>query len=356
MKAINVNLGINKYNIIIKRNVLNNIGEELKEIYNGRKIAVITDKNVFKLYGNSLKEALLKYDYSPYFIILEPGEKSKSIETLNAVYGELVKCEITRSDLIIAFGGGVVGDLAGFAAATFLRGVNYVQFPTSLLAQIDSSIGGKVAVNLEQGKNLVGNFYQPRKVIIDPDILNTLPEKFIKDGLGEVIKYACIKDSKLFDRLSNIKSKEGLYENLEYIIYTCCNIKKNLVEIDERDNGVRMLLNFGHTLGHAIENYYNYEFTHGEAVALGMYYITKKSEAMGYTEPGTADEIKDLLINFKINYNLPDLNMEVIRKSIYLDKKNISGKINLVLLKKIGDAYIEGIPVENINNFFEENI
>lgn len=356
MKAINVNLGVNKYNIIIKKHILDNLGNEIREIYYGSKIALITDENVFKLYGNSVKEALIKYDYRPSFIILEPGEKSKSIEMLKKVYEELVNYEITRSDLIIAFGGGVVGDLAGFAAATFLRGVNYVQVPTSLLAQIDSSIGGKVAVNLEQGKNLVGSFYQPKKVIIDTDTLNSLPEKFIKDGLGEVIKYACIKDSKLFDKLSNIKSKEELFENLEYIIYTCCNIKKSLVEIDERDNGVRMLLNFGHTLGHAIENYYNYEFSHGEAVALGMYYITKKSEAISSTEPGTAEKIKNLLINFEINYNLPDLNMKAIQKSIHLDKKNISGKINLVLLRKIGDAFIEGIPVEKINDFFVENI
>lgn len=352
MKIVTVDLGANKYNIIIKRGLLENAGIEIKKIYNGTKIAIITDENVFKLYSEDVKESMIRCGYETHFITIQPGEKSKSMEVLKDVYTKLINFGITRSDLMIAFGGGVVGDLAGFAASTYLRGIDYVQIPTSFLAQIDSSIGGKVAVNLEQGKNLIGMFYQPKIVLIDPDVLNTIPEKLINDGLGEVIKYACIKDLNFFEMLMNIKSNVQLFENMEYIIYKCCDIKKHIVEKDERDTGIRMLLNFGHTLGHAIEKYSNYEYTHGESVALGIYYITRKGEDLGYTELGTSEKIKNMLSNFNINFNLPDVNMENIRKSVYLDKKNISGNINLILLKKIGEAFIESIPVENINKFF----
>lgn len=354
MKVLNVDLITNNYDIVIEKGMLKNAGNEIKKIYNGQKIAVITDDTVYSLYGDDLNSSLIKCGLQPNFIIIKPGEKSKSMEVLNNVYSDLIKYKITRSDLIIAFGGGVIGDLGGFASSTYLRGIDYIQIPTTLLAQIDSSIGGKVAINLEQGKNLVGSFYHPRKVLIDPNVLNTLPIKFIKDGLGEVIKYACINNSNLYELLMDIKSTEILYCEMEDIIFTCCNIKKEIVEKDEHDTGIRMILNFGHTLGHAIENYYNYEsYTHGESVAIGMYYITKKSESLGYTELGTSEKIRDLLLNFNIDYNMPNVNMEVILKSIYLDKKNISGNINLILLKKIGKAFIEKVPINSLNSFFE---
>lgn len=353
MKILNVDLITNNYDIIIEKGILKNVGNELKKIYNGKKIAIVTDENIYSLYGDDLNNSLINYGFQPSYIVIKPGEKSKSLEVLNDVYSDLIKYKITRSDLIIAFGGGVTGDLAGFAASTYLRGVNYVQIPTSLLSQIDSSIGGKVAVNLEHGKNLIGSFYHPKKVLIDPDVLNTLPIKFIKDGLGEVIKYACIKSPIFYTVLMNIKSNNELFDNIEDIIFTCCNIKKEIVEKDERDTGIRMILNFGHTFGHAIENYYNYEiYTHGEAVALGMYYITQKSESLGYTVPGTSEKIREILLNYNIDCNLPTVNMENIKKSVYLDKKNISGNINLILLKEIGQSFIEKVPVEKINNFF----
>lgn len=356
MKIINLNLGLKSYDIIIQKGLINNIGSEISKFYYNKKITVITDINVHKFYENKIKKSLEQYNYDVNFIIVSPGEKSKSIEVLTDVYRKLIQFGMTRSDLIIAFGGGVIGDLAGFAASTYLRGVNYIQIPTSLLAQIDSSIGGKVAVNLEQGKNLIGSFYQPYRVFIDPDVLNTLPDKYIKDGLGEVIKYACIKDSNLFEVLMNIKSKDQLFDNIEYIIETCCNIKKSIVEIDERDTGERMILNFGHTLGHAIEKYYNYEYSHGIAVSKGMYYITKKSEEFSITEPGTAEKIKKILINFNIDYELPKLDINTITDTIKLDKKNISNKINLILIKKIGEAFIESIPIDQINKYFGEII
>ncbi len=352
MTVLNVNLKEKKYDILIENGILNSVGSEIRKIYSGSRIAVITDKNVNSLYGNTLCNSLESFGFKPDFIVLEPGEKSKSVKMLEYVYTCLLESKITRGDMIIAFGGGVVGDLGGFAASTYLRGIDYVQIPTSLLAQIDSSIGGKVAVNLEQGKNLIGSFYHPEKVLIDPYILNSLPDEFVKDGLGEVIKYACIKDPDLYKLLMNIKSKEELFKNIEKIIFTCCNIKREIVEQDERDTGIRMILNFGHTLGHAIEKYYNYEaYTHGEAVAIGMYHITQKSEALGYTESGTTEKIKNLLLNFGIDYSFPDIDIEYINKTILLDKKNISENINLILLKKIGEAFIEKMPVENIDNF-----
>lgn len=352
MKTIKVDLISKKYDIIIQNGLIKDLGNEINKIYKNKKIAVVTDENVFNLYGSYVKETLEKWDYELKFIVIKPGEESKSLEVLKMVYDEFIDFNLTRSDLITAFGGGVVGDLCGFAASTYLRGVDYVQIPTTLLAQIDSSIGGKVAVDLLQGKNLIGSFYQPKKVLIDPDVLITLPDKFIKDGLGEVIKYACIKDLSLFQMLSTIKTKEQLFNNLEHIIYTCLNIKRELVEKDEYDKGERMLLNFGHTLAHAIEKYFNYDYSHGEAVSLGMYYITDKSEKLGITEPKTTEKIKNMLVNFNIKYSLPNLNMNEIRDTILLDKKNISGKMNLILLKRIGDAFIESVPIENINKFF----
>ncbi len=352
MRNLNVDLGTNRYSIIIQKSLIKNIGNEIGDIYTNKKISVVTDENVLALYGTCVRESLEKSGYTVQFIVVKPGETSKSMEVLKSVYQQFIDFNLTRSDLVIALGGGVVGDLAGFAASTYLRGVDYVQVPTTLLAQIDSSIGGKVAVNIEQGKNLIGSFYQPKKVLIDPEVLHTLDDKLIRDGLGEVIKYACIRDEGFFRELLTIGTREQLFDNIENIIYTCCNIKRQVVEMDEHDKGERMLLNFGHTMGHAIEKCFDYRYAHGEAVAMGMYYITLKSEASGYTEPGTADEIKKILVNFNIEYNIPELNMDEVRDTILLDKKNISGKMNLILLKRIGYGFIENVPAENLNKFF----
>lgn len=355
MKSINVDLGSKKYDIIIEKGIINNIAQEINKLYLNKKIAIITDINVFNIYKTKVEESFRVSGYDDKlfrFILIEPGESSKSLEKLKSVYEQLLDFNLTRSDLIIALGGGMVGDLAGFAASTYLRGVDYIQVPTTLLAQIDSSIGGKVAVNLEQGKNLIGSFYQPKKVLIDPSVLETLPDKFIKDGLGEVIKYACIKDALFFDMLLSIKSKEQLLENLEHIMYTCCDIKRELVEKDEYDKGDRMLLNFGHTMAHAIEKYFNYEYTHGEAVSIGMLYITNKSEKQGITELGTSEKIKNMLDNFDIKYQLPTLYMDKIRETILLDKKNISGNMKLILLEKIGRGFIKSVPVDALYKFF----
>ncbi|TWH81520.1 3-dehydroquinate synthase [Sedimentibacter saalensis] len=352
MKKLNMNLGSITSNIIIEKGIIKNAGHDIRKVYSSNKIAVVTDENVFGLYGEILEKSLAAENFTPTFIVIKPGEQSKTVDTLKHVYSNLVSMGITRGDLIVALGGGVVGDLAGFAASTYLRGIDFVQIPTSLLAQIDSSIGGKVAVNLDEGKNLIGSFYHPKLVLVDPEVLNSLPEKFVKDGLGEAIKYGCIRDKELFSMLLDIKSNFELLDNIEDIIFRCLSIKKETVEMDEKDKGIRMLLNFGHTIGHAIEKYFNYEkYSHGEAVSVGMYWITKKSEEMGITEKGTSDKIKGALENYGIEYIIPHLDREEIIKNILVDKKNISGKLNLILLKDIGNAFIYTIPEQETSKF-----
>lgn len=352
MKKLNMNLGSITSNIIIEKGIIKNAGREIRKVYSSNKIAVVTDENVFGLYGEILEKSLAAENFTPTFIVIKPGEQSKTVDTLKHVYSNLVSMGITRGDLIVALGGGVVGDLAGFAASTYLRGIDFVQIPTSLLAQIDSSIGGKVAVNLQEGKNLIGSFYHPKLVLVDPEVLNSLPEKFVKDGLGEAIKYGCIRDKELFSMLLDIKSNFELLDNIEDIIFRCLSIKKETVEMDEKDKGIRMLLNFGHTIGHAIEKCFNYEkYSHGEAVSVGMYWITKKSEEMGITEKGTSDKIKGALENYGIEYTIPHLDREEIIKNILVDKKNISGKLNLILLKDIGNAFIYTIPEQETSKF-----
>ncbi|WP_313339094.1 3-dehydroquinate synthase [Sedimentibacter sp.] len=347
---INIEKNAAKYEVIIKNGLIQNLSEEIKNVYSGKKIAVLTDENIFELYCSKL-ESSLNEQFDVSFIIIKTGENSKTLSVLEFVYAKLSEYNIQRSDLIIAFGGGVVGDLTGFAASTYLRGIDYIQVPTSLIAQTDSCIGGKTAVNLAEGKNLAGSFYHPKAVLIDTDFLLTLSDKYIKDGMGEIIKYACIKDLSLFQFLMNIKSKHELFENIEKIVHTCLSIKKQLIEFDEKDKGIRMLLNFGHTIGHAIEKYYSFQITHGEAVAAGMLIITKNSERIGYTEIGTYEKLKAISDNFNIQCNLDNYNKKEIKKYILSDKKNLNNNINLILLKKIGESFIHNVPVNAVDEF-----
>lgn len=352
MYDLSISLPDKKYNIVIKKGIMNELGTRIREIYKAKKIAIITDTNVYKIYGEVLKKNLEKNDFEPKFIVVEAGEKSKSISVLENVYDKLLSFGITRGDMIITFGGGVVGDLGGFAASTLLRGIKFIQVPTSLLAQIDSSVGGKVAVNLPKGKNLVGSFYHPEAVFIDPELLKTLDKRFIADGMAEVIKYGCIKDKELFNKLLNFESEEELFANIEEVIHICCDIKSEVVENDEKDTGIRMILNFGHTLGHVIENYFNYEkYTHGEAVAMGMYHITKNSEILGMTKKGSAELIKKLLLKYKLPYEMPEMPKEEILKTISLDKKSHVDRISLVLLKEIGECFLEKIDRDEIFDY-----
>lgn len=353
MKELQVNLLNATYNIKIEKNLLKTIGKEVLKLYKGEKIVVITDENVNNFYGAIVENSLKAEGYETFQIVLKPGEKTKSFSSLIELYNKLIDFKINRGNLILALGGGVIGDLAGFCAATFLRGIPYIQVPTSLLAQVDSSVGGKVAIDLPQGKNLVGSFYQPKAVFIDPEVLKSLPQKYINDGMGEIIKYALIKDRELYDILEKIDSTEALINSMEEIIYTCCFIKKAVVEADERDLGERMVLNFGHTLGHSIEKVQGYEgLSHGEAVAVGMYQITLNSEKMKLTKEGTAEKIKELLLKFHLPYKVEDA-IDLV-DILAIDKKNIGNNINLILLKDIGEVFIKPMNHEEIKEFFKE--
>lgn len=340
-KKLFVDLKENSYNILIEKGLINRLGKEIKKIYNGEKIFIITDKNVNEHYGDKVVNQLMDAGFNTRIMVLEPGEETKSFNTLPSIYNELLDFKLTRKELIITLGGGVIGDLGGFAASTFLRGVPFIQIPTSLLAQVDSSVGGKVAVDLEKGKNLVGSFYQPKAVFIDPEVLNTLLDKFYRDGMAEVIKYGCIKDREFFLMLKGLSSRKEVMNNIEDIIYNCCLIKKTIVEKDEKDLGERMLLNFGHTLGHAVEKYYNFTgYSHGEAVAIGMYNISIKGEKEGITRSGVSEEIKDILLNYDLPYEVKLEDNSAIVDTIALDKKNIGKVLKVIILKDIGDSTI----------------
>ena len=354
MPKISVNLGENSYDISIVRGLRKEFGKKIAALSSATKVAVITDETVDALYGVELEKDLAQENKKVLRIAFKPGEPSKNIDTLEEIYNKLADFGMTRSDLIITLGGGVPGDMGGFAAATFLRGIAFVQIPTTLLAQIDSSVGGKVAIDLKSGKNLVGSFYQPKAVLIDPDILNTLPPRYLHDGLAEAIKYGAFGDEKLFATIAGFTSDKELLNNIDDIICTCCKIKANIVEKDEHDTGDRMVLNFGHTIGHAVEKCFNYEkYTHGEGVGIGMVKITKATEKLGITEQGTANKIAGVLKQ----YGLPstaDITTEDISKVVAMDKKKQGDKLTLVVLNKIGASSLLKINFQDLPKYVGE--
>ncbi|NLZ49971.1 MAG: 3-dehydroquinate synthase [Clostridiales bacterium] len=355
MQNIQLNLSQHQYNIYIEDGLLNKVADIISQLFNTKKVVVITDKNVYSYYGKIVENNLSSNGFEVNFIILEPGEETKNINSLVYIYNKLLDFSVNRDSLLIALGGGVVGDITGFAAATFLRGIKYIQIPTSVIAQVDSSIGGKVAVNLERGKNLIGNFYHPYAVIIDPQVLLSLDDRFFYDGMAEVIKYGLIKDTELFNNLLKYKSKAEIMEHIEYIIYTCCNIKKEIVEKDEKDTGERMLLNFGHTLGHGIEAYYDYKtYTHGEAVAMGMYSISKIGEKLALTKEGCSEKIKEILIQYNLPYKLP-VHINELLNIINKDKKVLDEGLNFILIKDIGEGYIKKVKLGHVAEFLGED-
>lgn len=340
-----VELGKNSYPIYIENHILDHAGDYIADVFSGEKIMIVSDDNVYPLYGEKLKRTL-STQYECSSLILPHGESTKSFQSLPKIYTALLDAKLSRSDLIIALGGGVMGDLTGFAASSYLRGVKFVQIPTSLLAQVDSSVGGKVAVDLPQGKNLVGAFYQPSLVLIDPVVLSTLPERYIHDGMGEIIKAGCIKDAALFSALTSHNSFKDLKPDLPEIIHRCVDIKRIVVEHDQFDLGERILLNFGHTLAHTIEQYYHYtRESHGEAVAIGMYQITRLSEEQSLTEPGTAEQIREALDIYGLPHTC-GLPLTNLTEAITLDKKNLNGKLNVVLLHSIGSSYVYPASVD----------
>lgn len=347
MRTLKVNLKENSYDIKIEKGILKSLGKEVKEVFNGEKIFIITDENVDKYYGTLARNSLEEEGFKVEKLVLKPGEETKSFETMPKIYDRLLDFKLTRKDLIITLGGGVIGDIGGFSAASFLRSVPFIQVPTSLLAQVDSSVGGKVGVDLPRGKNLVGAFYQPKKVIIDPLVLETLEDRFFRDGMAEVIKYGFIRSKDLYLKLLKLDSKEKLMENIEDIIYECCDIKRTIVERDEKDLGERMVLNFGHTLGHAIEKYYGFnKYTHGEGVAIGMYNIAKLSEEKGLVSENYKDLIKEILIQNGLPFNVSIDEKEEIIEAISLDKKNMGSTLKVIIMKSLGNAEVYDTTID----------
>ena len=340
----------NTYDIHIGHGLLKKAAG-LLERCRGHRAMIVTDENVAPLYLDAMKAQLEAAGAQASAFVLPAGETTKCMAQLERIYDALIDAHITRQDFVVALGGGVVGDIAGYAACTYLRGVRFIQAPTTLLAQVDSSVGGKVAVNHPRGKNLLGAFYQPELVMIDCDTLKTLDARQVGAGLGEVIKYGCIWDADLFKNLEAHTSFEDLKKDLTEVIYRCVDIKRIVVEHDQFDTSERMLLNFGHTLAHTIEQHYHYtRESHGEAVAIGMYQITKIAEEMGLTKPGEAEHIRKVLDIYGLPHKC-DLMLHDLIGAIALDKKNLGGKLNVVLLKEIGKSYTYPTTTE----FFTEH-
>ncbi len=334
--------------IYIVNGLLSKVGELTKTVLKGKKIALISDTNVYPLYGDNIKNQLENEGYKVFTYIFKAGEASKNTSELIKIVEFMAENELTREDGAVALGGGVCGDMVGFAASVFLRGIKFVQIPTSLLAQVDSSVGGKTAVDLPQGKNLCGAFHQPSLVIIDPDVLKTLSPHFFSDGMGEVIKYGCIKSASLFEKLESGDVKDNLTE----IITECVSIKRQVVENDEKEHGERALLNFGHTCGHAIEKLWNFEtVSHGEAVAIGMVMITRAGENLGITEKGTTDRLIKVLEKNDLKISDTHTDKEII-SAMNGDKKRTGTGIKFVMINKIGSSFINPIKYEDINKTF----
>ncbi|MGN1420318.1 MAG: 3-dehydroquinate synthase [Eubacterium sp.] len=347
MKKLTVNVN-EKYDILIEKGLLKKTGELVKTVLSCKRIALISETNVYPIYGDAVKASLEVQGYEVFTYVFKAGESSKNTANVIDMVEFMAQKGLNREDGVVALGGGVCGDMAGFAAAIYLRGIKFVQIPTTLLSQVDSSVGGKTAVDLPQGKNLCGAFHQPSLVIIDPLVLDTLSTHFFSDGMGEVIKYGCIKSASLFERLE----KENAVDFIEDIIYECLDIKRIIVENDEKEYGERALLNFGHTCGHAIEKLWSFEtVSHGEAVGIGMVMIADAGEKNGITEKGTKDRIIKVLE--KNNLKISDTHsVKEIVGAMSVDKKRTGSGIKLVMVKKIGESFVMPVTNEELKNIF----
>ena len=335
------------YDVTIGSGILSDVGEMIKNIKKVCRAVIVTDSNVDGLYSDTVKKSLEKAGFTVEKYVFPAGEKSKNAETFIDILEFLASKNITRSDLAVALGGGVVGDITGFAASCYLRGIDFVQIPTTLLSAVDSSVGGKTAIDLKAGKNLAGAFYQPIAVICDTDTFGTLPEKEIACGYAEVIKYGVLFSKDFFDSL--VKKELDINEIVEKSVI----FKRDIVEKDEFDKGERMLLNLGHTAAHGIEKVSGYTVTHGEAVAVGMVIAVKISENLGLCREGLSEKIKNALSL----YNLPsgyDISSKELYEASLSDKKRSGGNITLVLPEKIGECTLYETNVEKVLSLFED--
>ena len=344
--SLSIGMEERSYRIHFGDGILTETGNVCRELGLGKKAAVVTNPTVGSFYRATVVDALVAAGFEAVCIEIPDGEEYKTSETLNGIYDGLIDHGLDRGSFIVALGGGVVGDVAGFAAASYLRGIPFVQVPTSLLAQVDSSVGGKTGINHRKGKNLIGAFYQPRAVVIDAAVLDTLPEREYLNGLAEVIKYGVAMDRDLFDYLrdnaTRILARER--ESVLAIIRRSCAIKASVVEQDERETGLRAVLNYGHTMGHAVETLTGYTtWKHGEAVAIGMAQAARFSEAMGYSGAADTEAVLRLLQAYGLPIEAPSFPASDYTEALFRDKKVRDGGISFVFNKGIGDFRIERI-------------
>jgi len=337
------------YDVAVERGILKKCGEYIAEVTQSRHAAIITDDIVDGIYAETVEKSLAENGFKSCKFVFKNGEASKNLGTLGEIFEFLSGHSITRRDIIVALGGGVTGDMAGFAAASYLRGIDFVQIPTTLLAQIDSSVGGKTGVDIPSGKNLIGAFKQPALVICDSDTLKTLSPEIMADGMAEAIKYGMIRDRELFDKIS-ARTLETVDEIIDEVVETCINIKRTVVENDELETGERMILNFGHTIGHAVEGYYNYEtYTHGSAVAIGMCHMCRKT---------SGEETVRRLVECVKSYGLPtELPVHVCELLPFCgkDKKREGGSINYIVCETVGAAAVRKASVAKFAEIMGEN-
>lgn len=342
MKSVRVNLEKQTYEVNIAPKLLSKAGGILKNVCKKQSVVVVSNPTVMKYHGKTLLNSLKENGFTAEVVEVPDGESYKSLNTAGELYNKLTELNAERSTPIIAFGGGVIGDLAGFTASTYQRGVPFIQIPTTLLSQVDSSIGGKVAVNHGKLKNNVGSFYQPLTVISDIEALETLPKEELRYGLAEVIKSAVIKNESFFDYLENNIEKALNLNNdvLAEIVFQTAKIKASVVEQDETDKGIRNILNFGHTIGHAIETASNFAVPHGEAVAIGMVKEAEIAVKLGIFTSAELDKLKALIIKAELPIEIPKLNRDKFMEALMHDKKTCEGKIRIILPERIGKAII----------------
>ncbi|NCO75952.1 MAG: 3-dehydroquinate synthase [Cyanobacteria bacterium] len=343
---ISVCLPENSYSICVTNNGLSTIGEKAKTLNLGKKILIISNAEIFDYYGNITVNSLEKAGFTVNYHLIPAGESYKTLDSISKIYDTALQFRLERNSTMLALGGGVVGDMTGFAAATWLRGINFIQIPTSLLGMVDASVGGKTGVNHPQGKNLIGAFYQPKLVLIDSSVLKTLPDREFRAGMAEVIKYGVIWDKTLFERLelaNNLNSLNNLEDDLLTEILTrSCQAKADVVSQDEKEGGLRAILNYGHTIGHVVESLTNYNtFVHGEAVAIGMVAAGKIALEMNLWTSEESQRQYNLIEKAGLPTKIPDyLDVDMAIASLQMDKKVKGGKVRFILPEKIGKVII----------------
>lgn len=355
MEKVRVDLGERSYNIIIDKGILSGIGEELLPFNFSPKIVVVSNPKVFNLYGDVVIDSLTKAGFGASSILIPDGEEYKDYFWAYHIISELLRRGLDRNSCLIALGGGVIGDITGFVASIYMRGIHFIQVPTTLLSQVDSSVGGKTGVNHPLGKNMIGTFYQPRLVWIDIDTLTTLPEREILCGISEIIKYGIIWDEELFEFMEENRHKilKLAEASIEHIIKRSCEIKAQVVSKDERESGLRAILNYGHTVGHAVETETGYRhFLHGEAVAIGMSLEAELSEKIGVLDKQGALRIKLIMDSYGLPSELPmDMNISRLIPYIKFDKKVEAGQIKLILPERIGKVIIRKGNIEELKRY-----